>query len=212
MGIPKYKTVEYRTWCDMKSRCGNPNHKGYKNYGGRGIRVCDRWKDSFDDFFEDMGPRPEGLTIDRLDNNGDYEPGNCRWASWKEQGANRRPHSKTQDLTGKVFGELTVIDRCDNQQGKGVVWLCRCSCGRIRELAAGNLIHNKYKSCGCKHSKINLIGKTFGRWTVIGDASSNSNGSRFLCRCECGVIRKVMSRYLRDGRSKSCGCTKHKEQ
>lgn len=79
----------YKAWRSMKERCENANHPAYKNYGGRGIAVCERWQ-AFEDFKSDMGTPPDNLSLDRIDTNGNYEPGNCRWASKKVQVANRR--------------------------------------------------------------------------------------------------------------------------
>lgn len=84
------RSPTYNSWSTMTQRCTNPDATGYALYGGRGIKVCDRWR-KFEDFLADMGERPRNKTLDRYpDNDGDYEPGNCRWATGSEQGLNRR--------------------------------------------------------------------------------------------------------------------------
>lgn len=88
------KTPEYKTWQSMIQRCRNPKVKNWEYYGGRGIRICERWL-IFDNFLADMGPRPPDHSLDRIDNDGHYEVGNVRWATRAEQHANRRPETVT---------------------------------------------------------------------------------------------------------------------
>lgn len=105
-------TQVYKGWAAMKDRCLNPNNMHFAEYGGRGITVCQRWIESFENFIADMGPRPPGLTIERINNNGNYEPGNCRWASRREQQCNRRVNVM---LTG--FGKLQCISAWARELG-----------------------------------------------------------------------------------------------
>lgn len=84
-----HKTPEYYVWLAMRSRCQKKNHKDYKYYGGRGIKLCKRWEDPLV-FIKDMGPRPKGYSIERVNNNGDYKPSNCKWIPIKDQSKNRR--------------------------------------------------------------------------------------------------------------------------
>ncbi len=80
----------YRTWVSMRSRCNNPKQTGYHNYGGRGISVCKEWESSFLKFLEDVGDRPKGTSLDRIDNDGNYCKENCKWSTRSEQALNRR--------------------------------------------------------------------------------------------------------------------------
>lgn len=107
--------VLYKTWINIKSRCYDPNYRGYHNYGGRGITISPLWlgPDGFATFLRDVGnkPGPE-YSLDRIDNNGNYEPGNCRWATAKEQGSNRRNNRLVRLLDGRVMTITQAAELC----------------------------------------------------------------------------------------------------
>ena len=121
-------TQTYSSWKSMVQRVTNPNAGGYEGYGGRGIRICASWR-SFENFLADMGVRPDGTTLDRIDNDGNYEPGNCRWTSASQQQRNKRPALRsTHCARGHSFEEVGVYPNRRGRQCK------QCALDRARAL------------------------------------------------------------------------------
>lgn len=120
-------TMTYRAWKAMKRRCYNKEQAAYPRYGGRGIIVCDRWLNSFGNFLSDMGERLPGTTLDRINNNGNYEPSNCRWATPKQQARNMR-----RNVCVTAFGETKTISEWSDDER------CAVTYGALRSrLASG---------------------------------------------------------------------------
>jgi hypothetical protein len=112
MAPRRNQAPEYKTWCGMRARCENPNKLEFVHYGGRGIRVCERWR-TFENFIADMGPRPSKMhSIERLDTNGNYEPSNCAWVTWDAQARNKR---STVRIT--AFGETLLAEEWESRFG-----------------------------------------------------------------------------------------------
>jgi hypothetical protein len=121
--VDGYSVMEhpnYRVWAAMKDRCNNKNIPQYRDWGGRGISYCERWK-HFANFCEDMGVKPEGLTLERIDNDGNYTPDNCKWATRHEQGQNKRVYKTNalgQNGTFKKKGRFIVAKNWNNRKYK----------------------------------------------------------------------------------------------
>jgi hypothetical protein len=107
-----FTTPTYRSWHSARQRCENEKSRAFPDYGGRGIRFCERWHD-FRNFLADMGEKPAGMSLDRIDVNGNYEPGNCRWADQSTQAANKRPRATLQGVDRLLRAAKAVLARSD---------------------------------------------------------------------------------------------------
>lgn len=144
---------EYQIWADIVQRCCNPSCPAYEGYGGRGIFIYPRWRESFAAFIEDVGRRPSpDLTLDRIKNDLGYFPGNVRWTTRKEQANNRRRAlSVIHDLRGQQFGRLKVLSLAKSDSHRGARWWVLCDCGKSEPFTTRgeSLRKGLTTSCGC---------------------------------------------------------------
>jgi hypothetical protein len=137
------ETSTYIIWESMKKRCANPNNSHYKYYGGRGIKVCDSWN-KFEVFLKDMGKRPEGLELDRIDVNGNYEPSNCRWVTKSINQLNKR---KPICITGERFGKWLVKEISSERINNKICYNCICDCGKVQVVMKIQLVNGRSTQC-----------------------------------------------------------------
>jgi hypothetical protein len=185
----------YRTWRSMIRRCYDASLRSFDRYGGRGIQVCERWHE-FENFLADMGERPEGMTLDRVDNDLHYTPSNCRWATAREQALNRRFRRKEEILVGGSAGvrKAPRFPR-PSPRSKGEAIMP----GPKREPS----------SIPPDATLLPAVARSikFGRLTVIGYAPSNKHRQkRVICECDCGAIKTFVLHNLKWRDTKSCGC------
>lgn len=191
-----------KRYLNMIDRCYNPNARSYKRYGGRGIRICDEWLNDYNSFEKwclSNGFQC-GLAIDRIDNDGDYSPTNCRFVTLKE---NNQKRCTTVFYT--IDGEKKNLQQWCEHYGikRGTVYTRIKHGWDIKDALTTPV------SSG-ERDRMSLIGKKFGRLTVVAYAGDehigSDNNSRWVCSCECGKTSIVGGNKLKSGHTKSCGC------
>lgn len=137
------RTSEYVAWCNILKRCYNENDESYLWYGGKGIFVCERWKNDFATFFKDMGVKPAPkYTIERVDNDGPYSPENCRWATWKEQNRNRKDN-RLITYSGKI---LCLTEWAEKLGVTRDFLYAKIRYGQNKNICGSEIIERLYKS------------------------------------------------------------------
>jgi predicted nucleic acid-binding Zn ribbon protein len=212
MGKVKHKmfyTQIYHKWSAMISRCRNEKDPNYRNYGARGISVCEKWKD-FMSFYKDMGDVPfENAQLDRIDNDGNYCPENCQWILPKENSRNRRTTKRHKTSIGTLV-QVELMEKIGWNKNQftwfkkkhGISWI-------LDGFKNGTLPKRTNQSV----DRNKIINSVFGKWVVLKFHSyKRGEGNRYICRCECGVEKEVVGYYLRSGKSKGCRKCAYKNQ
>lgn len=191
-------TSEHTAWLSMQERCRNPKHKSYARYGGRGIRVCDRWlgEDGFVNFLADVGKKPgPKYTLERKENDTGYQPGNVRWATMTEQ-ANNRHNNRLVTWEGKTLN----ISQWAKLLDVPAHFL-------FDRLDHGWSVERAFFLPMQPHHPLQLSGRRFGKLVAVRRVENDRFGkAQWECRCDCGNTPTVGSAGLVKGTSRSCGC------
>jgi len=186
------KRTMYQTWANMIARCTSPALPSYKNYGGRGIKVCERWLNSFKDFCSDMGERPFGFTLDRINNDGNYEPSNCRWATATEQARNRQ-RSRFIVINGIKY-HVAELQEKSGVNMRSIVY--RASLGwPLEKVLSKDKFYNNVESQK-KAVKAHAEMKRAQTHCKYGHELSSDNVYLYQNRRHCRKCRKAMDKYL----------------
>jgi hypothetical protein len=180
----------------MIARCHNQNHRHFAFYGGRGVQVCQRWRSGFINFLEDMGQRPDGMSIDRIDNDKGYDPTNCQWATMSTQSNNRRSSRRVR-FRGTT---KTVKQWCEELHLNEELIRSRLKLGWNFAKAVGSSVLPSTRD------RVDVTGQRFGNLVAIEYSRTENKRAMWLCRCDCGATKVVAGKYLRTGGTKSCGC------
>lgn len=195
----KCKSPSYRVWTGMKARCYQRSHNRYHLYGGRGIVVCDRWLHSFSNFISDMGERPSYKhSIDRIDNNGNYEPENCRWATASEQTLKRDKYKIA--FNGKMLNPCE-IDRELNLP-KGMTSWRKSKGWTLDEIADSNRL--------LPSRVVDRTGNRYGELTVACFEGIKNRYAWWKCICSCGEVVSIRGDQLASGIKKCCSWKNHR--
>ena len=151
------KSPTYNIWCGIVARCTDPNARGFIKYGAKGITICQRWRESFEAFYADMGERPRGLTVDRIDNARGYEPDNCRWATMREQQNNRTNNNRLthagRSLTMMEWSRETGIERATITRRLKLGWSIADALTKPSDPTAGRFQFGEDPRNGIRHPR-----------------------------------------------------------
>jgi len=198
-------TPEYRIWCGIRQRCLSEKNPHWRDYGGRGIALCERWRE-FANFLLDMGPRPSPKhTLDRKDNDGPYSPDNCQWATGRQQNTNKRNSAPPVTIDGVT---KLIVEWCEHFGISRTTYRQRVKAGMepAQALSCARM-PTEYRRKP-ERTRRDLTGMVVNRLTVLSFDSKRTANAYWKCLCACGKECVAQASALMNGTAKSCGCAR----